>query len=78
MPSHRSCLNGWLQPTYGKKEIDLEPAMVFFFSVHLNDFNEPLGMYWQCLYHFDKVLPFGLRAARYKFSTFYLMPLNKF
>ena len=35
--------------------------------VHPNDW-ELLGMHWQGLYFFDKVLPFGLRSAPYIFN----------
>ena len=51
---------------YIEKDIDLEPAMVVFFPVHLNDFNELLGMCWKCLYHLKKCFR----------SVYALLPIN--
>lgn len=46
---------------------DIESAFRPFFLVHPHDW-EFLGMFWSGSYHFDKVLPFGLRSAPFIFN----------
>ena len=37
------------------------------YQVHPNDW-KPMGMQWRGKYYFDKILPFGLRSAPFKFN----------
>ena len=55
-----------LGPRTHMAKTDIESAFRLF-PVHPDDW-ELLGMKWQGLYYFDKVLPFGLRSAPFLFN----------